>query len=43
MFQRDSRWKTVELLDIVREEDSIFLKIKATAVSESDYLVTVPI
>lgn len=43
MFQRDSRWKTVELLEMVRSKEAVFLKLKATAVSESDYIVNVPI
>lgn len=43
MFQRDSRWKSVELLDLKREQDSIFLEIKATAVTENDYIINVPI
>lgn len=43
MFQRDSRWKSVELMDVSREEDSIFLKIKATSVSNNDYIVKTPI
>lgn len=43
MFQRDSRWKTVELLEVKREQDAVFLKIKATVVSESSYIVNVPV
>jgi hypothetical protein len=43
MFQRDSRWKTVELLEMVRDKDAIFLKIKASVVTENDYIVNVPI
>lgn len=43
MFQRDSRWKSVELLELERQKEAIFLKIKATAVTESNYIVNVPI
>jgi hypothetical protein len=43
MFQRDSRWKTVELLEVERKEDAIFLKLKATAVTENSYITNVPI
>lgn len=43
MFQRDSRWKTVELLDLTREEDSVFLSIRATTVTENDYIAKIPI
>lgn len=43
MFQRDSRWKSVELLDLKRDQDAIFLQIKATAVTENDYIINVPI
>lgn len=43
MFQRDSRWKSVELLDVRRESDSIFLQIKVTAITENDYIINVPI
>lgn len=43
MFQRDSRWKTVELLDLKRDQDSIFLSIKATTITESNYIINIPI
>lgn len=43
MFQRDSRWRSVELMDIYRDQDSIFIKIKATAVTAGDFVLTVPI
>lgn len=43
MFQRDSRWKSVELLEVVRDKEAIFLKIKATVVSENEYIVNVPV
>lgn len=43
MFQRDSRWKTVELLEVVQEREAVFLKIKATVVSENEYIVNVPV
>lgn len=43
MFQRDGRWESVELLDIKKKEDSVFLKVKATTVAKEDFLVNVPI
>lgn len=43
MFQRDSRWKTVELLEVIRDKEAVFLKIKATVVSENEYIVNVPV
>lgn len=43
MFQRDSRWTSVELLDIYTDKDSVFLKLKAQVVARKDYLVNVPI
>lgn len=43
MFQRDSRWKTVELLEVERKEDAIFLKLKATVVSEQSFITSVPV
>ena len=43
MFQRDSRWKTVELLDLKRDQDSIFLSIRATTITESNYIINIPI
>lgn len=43
MFQRDSRWKTVELLEVVRDQDAVFLKLKATVVTENEYIVNVPV
>lgn len=43
MFQRDDRWKSCELLEVTRQEDSIFLTIKATAVTDQSYVVNVPI
>ena len=43
MFQRDGRWKSVELIDLYTEQDSIFLKIKATTVTKEDFIVNIPI
>ena len=43
MFQRDSRWSSVELLDVYTEEDAVFLKIQAETVTKTDYLANVPI
>lgn len=43
MFQRDGRWKSCELLDVSRQDDSIFLVIKATAITNQSYVVNVPI
>lgn len=43
MFQRDSRWTSVELLDLFRDQDSIFLKLRAKTVARTDYLVNVPL
>lgn len=39
MFQRDFRWVSVNLLDLYREEDSIFMKIQAKTVT-NNFLVT---
>lgn len=43
MFQSDDRWRSVELLEIGREKDSIFLKLKVTTITESDFIIKVPI
>lgn len=43
MFQRDSRWESVELLNVERKEDSIFLKIQAKTVTSTNYVVNIPI
>lgn len=43
MFQRDSRWASVELLDVYIDQDAVFLKIKAKTVTKTDYLVNIPI
>lgn len=43
MFQRDSRWKTVELLDLKRDQDSVFLSIRATTISANSYIINIPI
>lgn len=43
MFQKDSRWKSIELIDLYTEQDSIFLKIKATTVTKDDFIVSIPI
>lgn len=39
MFQRDARWVQVNLIDIYRREDNIFMKISAKTVT-NNYLVT---
>lgn len=39
MFQRDARWVTVELLDLYRKEDNIFMKIQAKTVT-NNFIVT---
>lgn len=43
MFQRDSRWTSVELLDVYIDKDAVFLKIKAHTVTKTNYLVNIPI
>lgn len=43
MFQRDSRWDSVELIDVKREEDAVFLSLQCKTVTKKDYLVNVPI
>lgn len=43
MFQRDSRWSSVELLDVYVKEDSVFLKIKAETVMKTNYITSIPI
>lgn len=43
MFQRDNRWASAELLDLVKKEDSVFMKVKATTVTREDFLINVPI
>jgi hypothetical protein len=43
MFQRDSRWDSVELIDVKREEDVVFLSLQCKTVTKKDYLVNVPI
>lgn len=43
MFQRDSRWDSVELTDVKREDDSVFLSLMCKTVAKTDYLVNVPI
>ncbi len=39
MFQRDARWVEVNLIDLYRKEDSIFMKVNAKTVT-NNYLVT---
>lgn len=39
MFQRDARWVSVNLLDLYRKEDAIFMKIQAKTVT-NNFLVT---
>ena len=39
MFQRDARWVEVNLLDLYRKEDAIFMKIQAKTVT-NNFLVT---
>lgn len=39
MFQRDARWVEVNLLDLYRKEDSIFMKIQAKTVT-NNFIVT---
>lgn len=43
MFQRDSRWDSVELIDVKREEDAVFLSLQCKTVTKKDYLINVPI
>ena len=43
MFQRDSRWGSVELMDVKREDDAVFLSLQCKTVTKKDYLVNVPI
>lgn len=43
MFQRDSRWDSVELMDVKREDDAVFLSLQCKTVTKKDYLVNVPI
>lgn len=43
MFQRDSRWDSVELIDVKREEDAVFLSLQCKTVTKKDYLVNIPI
>ena len=43
MFQRDNRWASAELLDLVKKEDSVFMKVKATTVTREDFVINVPI
>lgn len=43
MFQRDSRWQSVELLDLNRNEDNIFISLRCTTVDENSYIINVPI
>lgn len=43
MFQRDGRWKSCELLEVTRQEDAVFLTIKATAITNQSYVTNVPI
>lgn len=43
MFQRDSRWESAELMDIQIKEDNVFLKVKATTVTNQEYLTNITI
>lgn len=43
MFQKDGRWKSVELIDLYTEQDSVFIKIRATTVTKNDYIISIPI
>lgn len=43
MFQRDSRFSSVELLDVYTEQDTIFMKVKISVVTNETYLVNVKI
>lgn len=43
MFQRDNRWASAELLDLVKKEDAVFMKVKATTVTREDFVINVPI
>ena len=39
MFSRDARWVEVNLIDLFREEDNLFIKINAKTVT-NNFLVT---
>jgi hypothetical protein len=43
MFQRDNRWASAELIDLVKKDDSVFMKVKAVTVTKEDFLINVPI
>lgn len=41
MFQYDSRFKEVKILDIYRKEDNIFMKIEASSVTNESFVNTI--
>lgn len=43
MFQRDSRWESVELLDLRIKEDNVFLTVKAKAITNQEYLTNITV
>lgn len=43
MFQRDSRFTAVELLDVYTDKDAVFMKIMLTVVTNETYLANVKI
>lgn len=43
MFQRDSRWRNVELIDLKIDKDAVFMKIRCTTVIDSEETTNVKI
>lgn len=43
MFQRDSRWESAELLKVEIKDDSVFLSVKAKAVTNQEYLTNITV
>ena len=43
MFQRDARWVSVELFDLYRKEDNIFMKIQAKTVTNNFFVTNIQI
>lgn len=43
MFQRDSRWVSVELLNLKSENDAVFLEVKATSVGNQEFVQKIKI